>query len=147
MSKLTFSGGIHPPQYKITKSVPIKDTQLPEKVVIPLSQHTGEAAKPLVKKGDYVLRNQKIGEGVGKISAPVHSSISGTVIDCINWNHPVINEPVLSVVIESDGKDDQEIPKKNYEDYYRHSPDEIRNVIHSSGIVGLGGAAFPTHVK
>src|SRR3989339_210887 len=103
MSKLTFDGGIFPPLFKKnTQDLLIKNARLPKKVVIPFNQHSGENSKPVVKKGDYVLAGQKIGEARGKLSLTVHSSISGTVIDICPWNHPKINEPVLSAVIESD---------------------------------------------
>jgi electron transport complex protein RnfC len=143
-----FRGGIHPSGYKyLTKDKHIVELKAPEVVVIPLSQHTGKPAKPVVNKGDYVLKGQKIGEAEGKISAPVHSSLSGKVKDIYPWAHPVISSPVSAVVIESDGSDSSVEFKKIHSDYYRYSPDELRGVIRDAGIVGLGGAAFPTHVK
>ncbi len=144
----TFTGGIHPPDSKKqTKDLSIKEFPVPEKVVIPLSQHTGKPAIPVVKTGDKVLIGQKIGESQGKISAPVHSSVSGEVIDIKQCNHPVIKDPVLSVIIKSDGKNKPIEVKKTHWDYYRYSPQDLIKVIEEAGIVGLGGAGFPTHVK
>lgn len=120
---------------------------LSKRIVIPMSQHAGQPANPVVKKGDYVLNGQKIGESVGKISVPVHSSVSGTVADIILYNHPVISQAVTAVLIDPDGLDKCIEPKKLYADYLIHSPDELREVIKEAGIVGLGGAAFPTHIK
>jgi len=144
-----FSGGIHLNNYYkyFTENLPIKNLRLPSKVVIPLSQHTGKPARPIVNIGDYVLTGQKIGESDGEISVPVHSSVSGKVTDICLWDHPVINQKVLSIIIESDGLDKSIEPEKKYSDYTKFSADELRSVIKESGIVGLGGAGFPTHVK
>jgi len=148
MDTFNFSGGIHPPELKNqTKDLSIKEFPVPEKVVIPLSQHTGAPAIPIVQKGDIVVAGQKIGESQGKISANVHSSISGEVVDILPYNHPVVNKPVPAIIVKSDGKNFQIEIKKTYWDYYRYSPQDIIKVIQEAGIVGLGGAAFPTHVK
>lgn len=148
MIKTGFYGGVYPPEYKeLIKDKHIQKVGIPNKVVIPLSQHTGSLAKPVVTKGDYVKYGQKIGELTGKISSNIHSSISGRVIDICSWPHPVINQSVVSVVIESDGLDTKIEIKKTYADYFRYPVNELLNIIKESGIVGLGGAAFPTYVK
>lgn len=145
----SFTGGIHLPDYckDAAASCSIKGLPLPKRVVLPMSQHAGAPATPIVKKGDYVLRGQKVGESGGNVSVPVHASISGAVVDISPYNHPVANQPITAVTIESDGQDKSAEPGKTCPDYQRHSPEELRAAIKEAGIVGLGGAAFPAHVK
>ncbi len=145
MGKLSFKGGVHPPECKITKDSKLEKAPLPKKVVIPFSQHTGAPAKPLVKKGDVVKTGQKIGELQGFISANIHATISGKVIDVAPYPHPVLGREVLSCIIESDEKDEW-IPLTE-RDTDKLSPKDIVEAVKEAGIVGLGGAAFPTHVK
>ncbi|MBE0460995.1 MAG: electron transport complex subunit RsxC [Candidatus Aminicenantes bacterium] len=147
MKTKTFPRGIHPPEYKdITANKPIEVMPPPEKVFIPLHQHFGKPAQPLVKKGDAVCVGQKIGEGQGLFSASVHSSISGKVLSVEDYFHP-LGMPILTVSIENDGEDRplQEIEKT--EEPLSLSPKELCNKVKDAGIVGLGGAAFPTAVK
>ncbi len=142
----TFERGIHPEyQKEITASKPITFAQLPSKVVIPLSQHTGAPAKPEVNIGDEVKRGQAIGSPTGFVSAPVHSSISGKVVAIADLPHPS-GRMVTSIVIESDGKDEGISFKENV-DYMNLGTEDIKAIIKGAGIVGLGGAAFPTNVK
>jgi len=142
----TFERGIHPHDAKeFTANIPIEEVPIPKRVVIPLSQHTGAPAKPEVEIGDLVKRNQLIGSPQGFVSAPVHASISGKVVAISDFLHPS-GKMVPSIVIECDGKDES-IPLKDRHDYLNLNPDEIRNIIKEAGIVGLGGAAFPTSVK
>jgi len=143
----TFKGGVHPPYFKeLTSGKPLRRASLPKRVVIPLSQHTGKPAKPIVKIGDEVKTGQMIGESEGFISLPVHSSLSGKVADIKPWPHP-LGRNVLSVIIESDGRDEWVSCSAHDEDYFRLSPQELREIIKNGGVAGLGGAAFPTHVK
>jgi len=143
----SFKGGVHPPYFKeISSTRPLGRASLPKKVVIPLSQHTGKPAKPIVKAGDGVKTGQLIGEIDGFISLPVHSSLSGKIVDVRPWAHP-LGPVVPSVIVESDGRDEWITDLPVHEDYFRLSPDEIREIVKSAGIAGLGGAAFPTHVK
>ncbi len=145
--KMTFRGGIHPPEEKDkTKGLPIQNIPLPDKVVIPLSQHAGTICKPIVKVGDLVKRGQKIGEGEGLITSTVHSSISGKVGDILPHPHP-LGSDILSIIIESDGKDEWTGDLKENEDYLSIEPEKIRGIIRDAGIVGLGGAQFPTYIK
>ncbi len=142
----TFRGGIHPPEKKeISKDSPIEDAPEPKKVVIPLSQHTGAPCKPLVNINDHVKKGQLIGEPQGFVSAGVHSSVSGRVIGIENIQLPT-GRYSQAVIIENDGRDEwlniEDIP-----DYMNLSPEEMKERIKNAGIVGLGGAAFPTHVK
>ena len=147
MSKAaTFERGIHPADAKgLTKDSPIVKANLPARVVIPLSQHTGAPAKPEVKVGDEVKRFQLIGSSQGFVSAAVHASISGKVTAIGDFLHPS-GRMIPSVVIESDGKDES-LPLKDNSDYLKLGQDEIKTLIKDAGIVGLGGAAFPTNVK
>ena len=142
----TFERGIHPDyQKEITSNKPITSAQLPSRVVIPLSQHTGAPAKPEVNIGDEVKRGQLIGSPAGFVSAPVHASISGKVTAIAEFLHPS-GRMISSVVIESDGKDESISFKENV-DYMSLGIEEIKTIIKDAGIVGLGGAAFPTNVK
>jgi len=110
-----------------------------------MQQHIGAPCEPLVKKGDQVGVGQKIGDADAFVSAPVHSSVSGKVVAIEPYPHP-LRRQVLSVVIEAD-KDDQRFEPKGPNDWFELSPDQIRQKIREAGLVGLGGAAFPTHVK
>lgn len=145
--KMTFRGGIHTPEEKDrTKGLPIQTAPLPPKVVIPLSQHSGAACEPVVNKGDVVKKGQKIGEGKGPVTSTVHSSLSGKVVDISLHPHP-FGSSVLSVVIESDGKDEWTPALKENEDYLSFDTQKLKEIVREAGIVGLGGAQFPTHVK
>ena len=144
----TFHGGIHPNGNKsATKDKPICNLEPPAELVFPVSQHIGAPAKPCVKVGDRVLMGQKIAEAGGFVSANIHSSVSGTVKAIENRLTP---SGVLSecIVIENDGLDEA-APRINNcgEDYSSKTPSEIIDIIREAGIVGMGGAGFPTHVK
>jgi len=143
----TFKGGIHPEYNKeYTNRKPVERAKLPSKVIIPMSQHVGAPCEPIVKVGDTVKVGQKIGEAKAPVSAPVHASVSGKVIAIEPRPHPS-GALVMSVVIESDGKDEiyEGInPPKPLEEL---TPDEIKTIIREAGIVGMGGAGFPTQVK
>lgn len=146
MGLLSFRGGVHPPTKKeLSKSLPITPLSLPERLFIPTQQHTGAPAQPLVKVGDYVYKGQRIGDAQSFVTAPIHAPTSGTVRKIAFHPHPS-GRPVLTIEIECDGKDElfSEISPTSWENL---SPDEIRKRIREAGIVGLGGAAFPTHVK
>ncbi len=142
----TFKGGIHPPDKKeLSADKPIVETKLPQRVIIPLSQHTGAPCKPTLTIGQEVKKGQLIGEPGGFVSAAVHSSVSGKVI-AIGEFPNAMGRMVTSVVIENDGKEEWTTLKDN-PDYMKLSPDELKEKIKAAGIVGLGGAAFPTVVK
>lgn len=141
-------GGVHPDEKKLTAGLQITDAPLPQKVVLPLVQHLGCAARPIVRPGDLVKTGQKIAEPGGAVSASVHASISGKVSAIVDFSHPTIQDKkVQSIVIESDGKDEMAEFRPLFSDYVRHSPDELRGAITEAGIVGLGGACFPTQIK
>jgi len=143
----TFPGGVHPPSFKIlTSTKPIKTAPLPKRVILPLAQHTGAPCKPKVTVGEIVKKGQLIADTETFITSPVHSSISGVVKEIGKFPHPILGE-WEAVLIEGDGKDTQDEniqPRKNADSLGR---DEILDIIKRCGIVGLGGAAFPTHAK
>jgi electron transport complex protein RnfC len=144
---LTFRGGVHPDDKKdSTRKKPFETITAPAAVVIPMSMHAGAPCQPLVKKGDLVRMGQKIGDSTSPVSSPIHSSVSGTVSAVEPRLHPN-GSYVMSVVIDNDFADtlDESIsPKGSVESL---SAEELISVIREAGIVGLGGAAFPTHVK
>ena len=147
MKAKTFPRGVHPPEHKeFTAAKPFEVLPPPEKVYIPLNQHFGKPAEPLVKKGDEVFLGQKIGECSGLFSASVHSSVSGKVTAVDGYHHPS-GKPVPTVTVANDGEDRLASDIKGVADPFALSPDEIRERIREAGIVGLGGAAFPTAVK
>jgi electron transport complex protein RnfC len=146
MNLLSFRGGIHPPHSKsMTEHLPVEKALEPETVVIPLQQHIGAPCKPIVEVGEKVKVGQKIGEAGGFVSAPVHSSVSGTVKKI--EKRMIINGTGTCVVIESDGLNEiheSVVPKGDVETL---EPKEILDIINEAGIVGMGGAGFPTRVK
>lgn len=147
MAGLTFPGGVHPPEYKeLTEHKATVNATVPKLLVIPMRQHIGAPCDALVKVGDEVKVGQKIGEPKGFVSAPIHSSVSGKVVAVDNFPHPG-GANALSVVIENDGKDEWVDGISGIDDYLKADPETLRDKILEAGIVGLGGATFPTHVK
>ncbi len=141
-----YYGGVHPEENKeLSEHCELVRFPDPESVIIPMSMHLGAPATPCVEVGDYVKVGQKIGEPSAFISAPVHSSVSGTVIAVTDCPHAT-RGTCLSVVIKSDGKFDvhESVVPHNLEDL---TPDEIIEIVRNAGIVGMGGAGFPTAVK
>ncbi len=142
-----YYGGIHPSERKeFTEDLPLRKFPDPETVVIPLSMHAGAPANPVVQVGDTVKVGQVIGEAAGFISAPVHSSVSGTVTAIEEHGHATRGR-CLSVVIKSDGKNTLHESVKPNKDLDSLTPDEIVEIVKNAGIVGMGGAGFPTSVK
>ncbi|MDD6679335.1 MAG: electron transport complex subunit RsxC, partial [Firmicutes bacterium] len=143
-----FYGGVHPVEHKeYTEHLALQKFPEPETVVIPLAMHIGAPANAIVQAGDTVKVGQKIGEQVGFIGAPVHSSVSGTVVAVEPHTHPNKGPGVLSVVIRNDGKNtlhESVVPNKPLEEL---TPEEIVEIVKEKGIVGMGGATFPTYVK
>ena len=145
MGLLTFKGGIHPYEGKeLSKDQPI-ETYVPKgEMVFPLSQHIGAPAKPLVKKGDRVLKGQVIAEAGGFVSAPIHSSVSGTVKG-IEARLTATGTMANAVIIENDQQyEEVEYTPASIGELTR---EEILKRIQDGGVVGMGGAGFPTHVK
>lgn len=142
----TFKGGIHPDDMKTnTCEKPIIDLPGPDVAVFPMQQHIGAPCKPCVKVGERVFMGQLIGEAGGFVSANIHSSVSGTVKAIEPRMHPsgVMTE---SIVIENDGLDEMS-PDISPNSSASPSAKEIIDAVKKAGIVGMGGAAFPTHVK
>ena len=146
MARLTFMGGIHPYDGKdLSKDKPIREILPKGDLVYPLSQHIGAPAQPIVKKGDRVLTGQKIAEAGGFVSAPIYATVSGTV-KAIEPRRVVAGDNVMSIVIENDGLYEEVDwqPVKPLEELTREEKIEL---IREAGIVGMGGAGFPTAVK
>ena len=145
MAKLTFGGGVHPYDGKeLSKDKPMKTIIPTGEMVYPLSQHIGAPAVPIVKKGDRVLAGQKIAEAGGFVSAPIYATVSGTVKN-IEQRRVVTGDMVNSIIVDNDGCFEEVA-------YTPHEPDklgkkEIIELIKEAGIVGMGGAGFPTYVK
>ncbi len=146
MSGLTFKGGVHPNEGKeLSKDKPILRFMPEGEMVFPLSQHIGAPAKPLVKKGDRVLCGQMIAEAGGFVSANIYSSVSGTV-KSIGKHRVATGDMVESIMIENDGLYEaaEALPVKDINDCTKQ---DVIDAIKLAGIVGMGGAGFPTHVK
>lgn len=146
MAKLTFTGGIHPYDGKdLSKDKPIRDVLPTGQLVYPVSQHIGAPAKPIVVKGDHVLRGQMIAEAGGFVSAPIYSTVSGTVV-AIEPRRVVTGDSVMSIIIENDNEY-REVMYDAVDDVNALTKEEIIERIQKGGVVGMGGAGFPTHVK
>ncbi len=150
MSKLkTFSvGGIHPDKHKITSACPIEDAGIPETVFVPVKQHIGAPAKILVQKGDRVKTGTLIADADGIVSADVHSPASGEVIKIEEQTGETgYLETMITIKTESDEWEESIDRTPDLVSDISASPEEIVNIIRSAGIVGMGGAGYPTPVK
>ncbi len=146
MNLKTFPGGVHPHDNKhYSKNSPIREISIPEKVVIPLSQHIGAPANPIVKVGDEVLTGQVIAEAGGFVSIPQHATISGKVTKIDIFPSPV-GTSQMAIEITGDGKDTW-VPLADDADVLFLSAEEMKQRIKDAGICGMGGAGFPTIVK
>lgn len=146
MGSALFRGGIHPPDKKeLSADKPITEARPPQRVVIPLSQHLGAPCKSIVAIDQKVKKGEMVGEAGGFVSAPVHASVSGKVI-AIGEFPNAMGRIIMSVVIENDMKEEWAILRDS-PDYMKLPPDELKEKIKEAGIVGMGGAAFPTLVK
>ncbi len=142
-----FAGGVHPPELKTrTEHKAIEHFPLPGSVIVPLQQHIGAPSEVLVNEGDTVKTCDPVSKPKGFVSVPSHASISGTVKSVTSFPHP-LGQTVPSVMIEGDGGDSWNDGVKEDAGYENLSADEMRSRIAEAGLVGLGGAAFPTHVK
>ncbi len=142
-------GGVHAEEHKSeTSGVPIaRDLPLPKKLYIPVQQHVGKPAEPLIKVGDQVLKGQLLAHSQGAISAPVHAPSSGSVVDVMDYPAPHPSAlPIRTIVIETDGLD-QWLPIQVPEDPFQLPAEEICARVGAAGVVGLGGAVFPSAVK
>ena len=152
MAKLakTFRGGIHPHEFgkgkAATNAQPVRTAKVPARVAISMSQHVGAPCTPLVKPGEHVLMGQKVGDPIGFMGAPVHSSVSGTV-KAIEPRMLANGVSVQAIIIENDFKDEWDptlVPPENPDGM---TAQELIDYMRKCGIVGLGGAAFPTSIK
>ena len=144
-------GGVHPAENKLSAAEPIKVAELPKVAVFPLSQHIGAPAKPVVQKGDKVKVGTMIAEAGGFVSAPIFSSVSGTVlkIDTV-IDASGYAKPAIYITVEGDEWEetiDRSTDLVTLKERRELTADEIKKKIQDAGIVGMGGACFPTHVK
>lgn len=146
MKLLTFKGGTHPPEKKeLAKEKTLVRMPVPQFLYVFLSNHAGAPAKPVVKEGDSVKTGQVIGEPGGFISAYLHSPVTGVVRKIDKLYHPVQGRPMEVVVIERTDEDQWQLLQ--HDDWETLGREQLLEVIKRAGIVGLGGAMFPTHVK
>lgn len=155
IGKLTFPGGTHPPQHKdLTADSPIQPGPVVKKLAVMLSQHTGAPCRPTVKPGSIVQPGQLIGDSDAFISAPVHSPIDGRVKEIALQSHPVLGRSP-AIIIEPNPNIPPKRPRLTSQLPFRnaaglldkHSPEQICIAVRRAGIVGMGGAGFPTRVK
>ncbi len=147
-ARAVFPGGVHPPQHKeAALELRVGQVRLPRRLILPLHQHIGQSAEPVVEAGQEVLKGQLIAKASGYVSVAVHASSSGRVVAV--EEHPVPHPSGLSapcVIIETDGRE-RWVPPPPPVDYTRTDPSHLRNLVREAGIVGLGGAGFPSFIK
>jgi len=146
LKKKGTSSGVSVPENKLAAGKPIEQAPLPEKVIIPLHQNIGAPCEAVVKRGDKVLTGQKIGDSDKFVNAPVHATISGEITGTTMIINPPTSQLIPALVITSDGKDEW-VELDPPEDPDELSVKELLDRIRAAGLVGLGGAAFPAHVK
>lgn len=146
MGILTFQGGIHPDDGKeLSKNQKIATMEAGDKLYYSVSQHIGAPAIPVVAKGDYVLRGQQVAKAGGFVSAPVHASVSGTVAGIQKMRMP--SGGMMDCIVVENDREMKEVPYEGVSSLDGLSKEEILSRISNAGIVGMGGAGFPTHVK
>lgn len=145
--KLSFKGGVHPPHSKKqTEKLEIKELPAPQKVIIPIAMHIGAPAKPIVKKGDKVKIGDLIAEAGGFVSSPAHASISGEITRIDSFPHPM-GKKVTAIEITNDNENSFATLNPLEGNWREAAQGEIVKKIADCGLVGMGGASFPTHVK
>lgn len=143
----SFRGGVHPDDRKrYTAGKAIEVAPLPDKVAIPTRQHIGAPCAPVIKTGDLVKKGQIIAEAQAFVSSPIHASISGKVVEIADYPHPLFGS-CQAIVIESDGQDEWLAGLPLNRDWETLDTGALKDIIRQAGIVGMGGATFPTHVK
>ncbi len=150
MAMLTGSGfrhGVHPEERKeLTHAIPIRRMPFPDEVVLPLRQHAGKPATVRVKVGDHVERGDKVADADGFVSVPIHASAAGTVVDIDWWPH-IDGTMAMAVRLKVDPHAMQ-LPRPRLVPHWEGlTPEQVIQAVQDAGVVGLGGAAFPTHVK
>jgi len=143
----TFRHGVHPPESKgLTEKVRVRRMPFPEEIVLPLRQHAGKPARLIVEAGDRVERGDKVAEADGFVSVPIHASAAGRVKDIRLWPHP--DGSMAESVIISVDRFSPQVPRPRIVAQWKGlSPRQVVEEVQKAGVVGLGGAAFPTHVK
>src|SRR5512140_1231593 len=147
LTRTAFQHGVHPPELKdATAGLPIRRMPYPDEVVLPLRQHAGKPAKLAVRRGELVLRGDVIAEADGFVSSPVHASATGRVTDIGLWPHPDGSmDTAVRIAVE---KYSPQVARPRMVPRWDHlTPEQIVSAVQAGGVVGLGGAAFPTHVK
>ncbi len=147
MTRATFPGGTHPPAHKWTADRPIETLPVPPRLVVPMAQNLGAPAVPTVEKGEAVKRGERIGRPDGFISAAVHAPTSGTVTGIERVIDAATGREVHGVALEPDREDAWADGANEPRPWRDLDPDAIREAVAEAGIVGMGGATFPTHVK
>ncbi|BBB89765.1 MAG TPA: electron transport complex subunit RsxC [Methylomusa anaerophila] len=143
----SFRGGVHPDDCKrYTAAKAIEVAPIPQKLIIPTRQHLGAPCVPTVKVGDLVKKGQIIAEAQAFVASPVHASTSGKVVEIADYPHPVFGT-CQAIVVESDGKDEWAEGLPLTRNWGTLDVKELKEIIRQAGIVGMGGATFPTHVK
>ncbi|MFP4176182.1 MAG: electron transport complex subunit RsxC [Candidatus Brocadiia bacterium] len=141
-------GGVHPPGTKSrTRDLPLSRSTPPDELAVLLSQHIGAPAQPAVDKRDEVLMGQIIGRAGGYVSANIHAPVSGKVKKVENRPHPPTGKPVPAIIIQNDGEDTWAEGCNEEQNPENLSPEEMVDLVQNAGIVGMGGATFPAHVK
>lgn len=147
MKLFTFKGGVHPPYRKeLVKDKPIQKVQMPKQLVVPLVQHIGAPCAPAVEVGELVKEGQIIGKSDAFVSAPIHSPASGKVVKIERALHP-LGGKILSVIVAPDNENRTDFMKPMGESVEELNPQDMLKRIVDAGIVGMGGATFPSHVK
>ena len=143
----TFRGGVHPDDAKsLTENKQVEAIPLPSEIVVPVRQHIGAPSTVCVEKGQHVAKGDIIAQAGGFVSVPQHASLSGTV-KAVEQRRSPLGQFVECVIIESDGEDKWADGLNTERDTDSMSPQDMLEAVKTAGIVGLGGAAFPTHVK
>ncbi|MCC6928507.1 MAG: electron transport complex subunit RsxC [Gemmatimonadaceae bacterium] len=147
---LTASGfrhGVHPEERKeLTQALPIRRMPFPDEVVLPVRQHAGKPARVRVKVGDHVERGDKVADADGFVSVPIHASAAGTVVDIDWWPH-IDGTMAIAIRLKVD-RHAMQLPRPRLVPHWEGlTPDQVIQAVQDAGVVGLGGAAFPTHVK
>lgn len=146
-SSFGFSHGIHPPEHKeLTSKLPIRRMPYPDELVLPLRQHAGKPAKLIVAKGAHVERGDMLAAADGWVSSPVHASAAGTVEDIIWSPHPD-GSMTQAILLRVERYSAQVSRPRLVPDWHGLTPKQVVEAVQNAGVVGLGGAAFPTHVK
>jgi Na+-translocating ferredoxin:NAD+ oxidoreductase subunit C len=147
LTQLGFRHGVHPPEHKeLTHTLPIRRMPFPDEVVLPLRQHAGAPARSIVRPGQHVERGDKVAEADGFVSVPIHASAAGRVVD-IDWYPHIDGTMAQAVRLKVDAHAVQLPRPRLIPKWEGLTPEQVVRAVQDGGVVGLGGAAFPTHVK